>query len=169
LRLGEIGPSELIDGMIVPMAPTGGERGVWESRIGRLIGNFVDARGLGWVLTGEVGIYTRRDPDRVRGADVVFLSRKRSPDPPPKGFLTVAPDVVVDVVSPEDRWQHLRDKLDEYFDIGVGEVWVVEPSGPAVLVYKSPVEVARYAARDIVPGHAELAGLEIAVDELFVL
>ena len=95
LALGDIGPCELIDGNIVPMSPTGGEHGRIELHLGSALHFFVQQRHLGWVLTGEVGIYTRRNPDRVRGADIVFLSRQSWPDGPPCGFLDRAPDLVV--------------------------------------------------------------------------
>jgi Uma2 family endonuclease len=81
--------------------------------------HFVQEHNLGWVMTGEIGIYTRRNPDRVRGADVVFLSKECWPDRPPKGFLEVAPDLVVEIISPNDRWQDVRQNLAEYFAIGV--------------------------------------------------
>lgn len=90
----------------------------------------------GWVMTGKVGIYTRRHPDRVRGANVVFLSKERWPDHPPRGFLEVAPDLVVEIMSPNDRWQDVRQKLAEYFAIGVRWVWIVEPENQTVLVFR---------------------------------
>ena len=107
LAMGDIGPCELIDGRIVPMSPAGVEHGVLEQRLGRALGAFVEDRRLGWVLVGEVGIYTRRTPDRVRGADAAFISGQRLPQRPKKGFLEVAPELVCEVMSPDDRW-HLE-------------------------------------------------------------
>src|SRR5262249_54586048 len=95
LAMGDIGPCELIDGRIVRMSPTGGEHGTIELLLGSKLNDFVRPRRLGWVLVGEVGIYTRRKPDRVRGADVLFLSRKRSPSRPGRKFLDTAPELVV--------------------------------------------------------------------------
>jgi Uma2 family endonuclease len=105
LALGDIGPCELIDGRIVPMSPTGGEHGSLEAILGGELTMFVRQRRLGWVMVGEVGIYTRRQPDRVRGADVAFVSRQRLPKRPGKKFLEVAPELVVEILSPDDRWQ----------------------------------------------------------------
>src|SRR5688500_6568497 len=104
LAMGDIGPCELIDGRIVPMSPTGGSHGIIESRLGSTLSVFVSQHHLGWVLTGEVGVYIRRNPDRVRGADLVFLSRERWPEGPPEGFLDGAPDLVVEIMPPNDRW-----------------------------------------------------------------
>src|SRR5574341_2659219 len=125
--MGDIGPWELIDGRIVPMTPTGGEHGTIEFDLGRELGNFVASHQLGWVTGGEVGIYTRRDPDRVRAADIAFISKSRLPNKPKRGFLSVSPELIVEIMSPDDRWQDVREKIEEYFSIGVDRVWVVEP------------------------------------------
>ncbi len=56
------------------------------------------------MLVGEVGIFTRRNPDTVRGADVAFISNDRYERLDSKrGFLKVPPDLVVEVLSPDDR------------------------------------------------------------------
>ncbi len=55
-------------------------------------------------MGGETGIYIRRRPDTVRSADIVFVSMQRL-SRPTKGFLTVTPELVVEIMSPDDRWQ----------------------------------------------------------------
>ncbi len=167
LLLMSAGLCELVEGRIEPMSPTGGEHGFLEFRLGRHLGNFVDERRLGWVTGGEVGLYTRRDPDTVRGADVVFVSRARLPERPSRGYLAVAPELVVEVLSPDDRWQDVRAKLDEYFAVGVERVWIVEPKNQAVLVYRSPVEFARLGLPDTLEGEGVLAGFRLPVAQLF--
>lgn len=167
LAMGDVGPCELIDGRIVPMAPAGGEHGTVESELDWHLQSFIRDRKLGWVMVGEVGIYTRRDPDRVRGADVVFISKDRLPAPP-KGFLEVAPELVVEVISPGDRWQNIRDKLEEYFAIGVERVWIVEPASRTVLIYRSPTEVQKLDEEDTLKGEGVLEGFTLPVADLFV-
>ena len=114
---------------------SGGD-GIIESRLASALSFFVQQHDLGWVLAGEVGIYIRRNPDRVRGADIVFLSRERWPEGPSEGFLEGSPDLVVEIMSPNDRWQEVRQKIVEYFSIGVRWVWIVEPENRAVLVFQ---------------------------------
>jgi putative restriction endonuclease len=86
-----------VDGRIVPVSPTNPEHGCIEATIAVALGNFARAPNLGLVITGDVGIFTRRNPDRVRGADVVFISHaeyeRRTKT---RGFLDVAPGLVVD-------------------------------------------------------------------------
>lgn len=166
LAMGDIGPCELIDGRVVPMSPTGAEHGQVESTLARLLGNFVEANGLGRVLTGEVGIVTRRSPDRVRGADVVFLSAA-SGSRVPSGFLETPPDLVVEVISPSDRWQDTRETIEEYFAMGVRQVWIVEPRLRTVLVHDGPTAVVRLASGEVLRGTGPLAGFELPVSALF--
>ena len=166
LAMGEVGPCELIDGRIVSMSPTGAEHGRIEGLVARKLGNYVEENALGWVLAGEVGIYTRRDPDRVRAADVVFVSKTQLPEIP-DGFLEFAPELVVEVISPSDRWQDIRDKIDEYFSIGIQRVWIIEPKAHQILVYSSPTDAKRFRVGDTLRGELNLDGFDMAVDTVF--
>lgn len=89
--LGDIGPCELVAGRIVPVAPTGDTHGACEAQIAYVLRAFLKEQPLGRVRTGEVGIYTRRNPDTVRGADVLFISHERYAQQQSPGFLQVAP------------------------------------------------------------------------------
>ncbi len=169
LAMGDIGPCELVDGRIVFMSPTGGKHGLIELYLGSALHHFVQEHNLGWVMTGEVGIYTRRNPDRVRGADVVFLSSERWPEDPPDGFLEVAPDLVIEIMSPNGRWQNVRQKLAEYFAIGVRWVWIVQPENQAVLVFRSITEMQQYGMDDMLVGEGVLEGFTLTVARLFAL
>ncbi|MCL4303305.1 MAG: Uma2 family endonuclease [Anaerolineae bacterium] len=164
--MGDIGPCELIDGRIVLMTPAGGEHGLVEFNLGSELRSFVRQHTLGWVMGGEVGVYTRRNPDRVRGADVVFISKERLPDRP-QGFLEVAPELIVEIISPTDRWQDMHEKLEEYFAIGVQQVWIVEPPTRTVRVYHSATEMYKLTESDILAGEGPLAGFALAVAEIF--
>jgi Uma2 family endonuclease len=164
--LGDVGPCELVDGRMVPMSPTGAEHGTVEGNIAFILKRFVKPRALGWVLAGEVGIYTRRDPDRVRAADVVFVSRERI-DAIPTGFLETAPELVVEVVSPSDRWQDLRQKIGEYFAIGVEAVWIVDPKVRTVLAQTSPTQMRELGEGQELVCKGALEGLTISIPEFF--
>ena len=118
-------------------------------------------------MTGEVGIYTQRDPDRVRGADVVFVSRERMAGGAPKGFLEEAPDLVAEVMSPTDRWVEVQQKIAEYFATGVDRGWIVEPENRAVSVFVSATESHRLGEEDELVGEGALAGFSLRVARLF--
>ncbi|MBK6433505.1 MAG: Uma2 family endonuclease [Anaerolineae bacterium] len=102
----------------------------------------------------------------MRAADIAFISTSRLAQPV-KGYLTVAPDLVVEIMSPDDRWQDLREKLAEYFAIGVTWVWVVEPSARKVLVFHSPTMIEEFNEDDTLTGEGVLAGFAVKVADLF--
>lgn len=165
--MGDIGPCELVEGRIVPMSPSGGLHGKYEFTVAHALGAFAGPRRLGQVFVGETGLYTRRGPDTVRGADVAFLSRDRLPGNPPRGFLTVAPELVVEVVSDDSKWVDLRRKIDEYFAIGVERVWIVEPDLETVLVYRGPADMVKLGKGDVLRGEGVLDGFELPLATLF--
>jgi Uma2 family endonuclease len=169
LAMGDIGSCELIDGRIVPMSPTGGEHADLESELDLALRLFVRQYKLGRVLVGEVGIYTQRNPDRVRGADLAFFSKARLPGRAPKGFLEVAPELVVEIMSPEDRWAEVEQKVVEYCAIGVLWVWVVDPKSRTVSVYRSPTEVQKFAEGDTLVGEGVLQGFALLIADIFAL
>ena len=167
-ELPNLGPCELVLGRIVPMSPAGGEHGRVEANFCEAIRSFVRPRRLGKVLVGEVGIFTRRDPDTVRGADVAFISNERYERLESKrGFLKVAPDLVVEVLSPHDSAAEVAQKLREYFAVGVRLVWVADPEAKAVRAYRSLTDVRELRESDRLSGDDLLPGFEAEVRTLF--
>ena len=71
-------------------------------------------------------------------------------------------------MSPDDRWQAMRDKLADYFSIGVERVWVVEPQNRKVLVFSSIADVEELDEDDTLRGEGVLEGFAMAVGDLFV-
>lgn len=120
------------------MSPTGYRHGAVEAAIARQLGNCVEGRRLGTVMSGKVGIITQRNPDTVRGADVAYISNERLARAKAEGYLDVAPELVVEVVSPSDRWSELNEKVNEYLACGVDEVWIVDPRTQRVSSTREP-------------------------------
>ena len=165
-QMGDLGACELIAGRVVPMTPPKGTHGVIEALLAWFLQSFVLPRKLGWVLTGEAGIYTGRNPDTIRGMDVAFISRARQPTRP-AGYLTVAPELIIEIISPTDRWRDVRDKIEEYFVIGVERVWLVDPERKLVLVYRSEQDFIKLTEVDTLRGEGLLAGFELSLTALF--
>jgi Uma2 family endonuclease len=164
----DIGPCELVAGRIMPMSPTGNELGAIERTVCRLLDSFVEAHRLGKIRVGEVGIYTRRNPDTVRAADVLFISNepyaRRSGT---TAFLDVAPELIVEILSPRDSVMDLADKLREYFALGVTLVWVVDPRRRSVYVFRAPTDVREIREDERLSGEVVLPGFETPVAALF--
>jgi Uma2 family endonuclease len=160
-------PGELIDGRFVPMPPTGWPHARAEVKVSSRLEQFVEASGLGTVLGGEAGIIIRRGPDTVRGADVAYISRERLAQASPDGYLDVAPELIVEIVSPNDRWTDLTAKLEDYFSIGVALVWIVDPRRRRISCYRSPTALALLGPGDTLTAEPMLPGFSLAVSDLF--
>lgn len=163
----DIGPCELVEGRIVPMSPTGDEHGGIESNIGAELRAFARAHKLGKVRVGEVGIFTRRNPDSIRAADVFYISNERYARKESDSFLDVAPELVVEILSPGDSWSSVAQKLREYFAIGVAQMWVVDPESRSVHVYRSPTDAREFTVGDTLSSEDVLPGFSVKVATLF--
>ena len=129
-------PTELIQGQVISMPPPMPRHGQICFRIAYLIQRCLDEHDLGQILTNDSGVVTERDPDTVRGADVAYYSYQRVPKGPLKdGLLAVAPELVFEVLSPDDRWREIHVKVADYLHAGVLAVCVVDDSHRSVHVY----------------------------------
>ncbi len=129
-------PEELVRGRIVPMPMTRPRLGEICGRTDRVLGVFVDEHDLGRVLTNDTGVITERGPDTVRGADLAYYSFARVPKGPlPDRYLDVAPELVVEVLSPTDRWPKVMVKVGEYLAAGVLVVLVLDDERRAAHVF----------------------------------
>jgi Uma2 family endonuclease len=130
-------PSELVEGRLVEMAVPTPRHGQICSKIDRIVGGYVDAHKLGHVVVNDAGILVQRGPDTVRGADVSYYSFSRVPPGPlPKGYLDVAPDVLFEVRSPNDRWRKILNKVTDYLAAGVKLVCVLDPVVESLIAYQ---------------------------------
>jgi Uma2 family endonuclease len=161
--------TELVRGRITLMTPPPAwEHGKTECNLVCPLGMFVDTHDLGRIAVGEVGLYTGRDPDTVRGADILFISHaqlaKRNLDEP---YLDVAPELIVEIRSPSNTRAEIEEKLGEYFAIGVKLVWLADPATRTVSVYRSLTDVRHLTASDELSGEDVLPGFRIAVAKIF--
>ena len=167
-RMPDRGPCELVDGRIVPMSPTNPDHGRIELNIATALRAAVRGQSLGIVMTGEVGIFTARSPDRVRGADVLFISHaqyaRRSKA---RGFLDVAPELVVEILSPENPHVPMADKVREYLAAGVKLVLVVDPFSTTIAAHRPDATARRFGIGDVVPCDDVLPGFSLLVATAF--
>ncbi len=120
-------PEELVRGRVVLTPPPKPRHGYLCNKAGRLLGNFCEEHHLGWVFNNDTGVVTERNPDTVRGADVAFYSFARLPEGPlPDSYPAVAPDLIIEVLSPTDRWPKILMKVGEYLDAGTSLVLVLD-------------------------------------------
>ena len=160
---------ELSEGGLLVMSPAGGEHGVVALSFGAEIRIFVKQNNLGYVTAAETGYILAQTPDgrdTVRAPDVGFVAKDRLPDGLPQGYIPLAPDLAVEVVSPNDEAEAVQRKVMEYLRYGTRLVWVVYPRTRSVVVHT----VEKAITVDIsgtVDGGDVLPGFQLLVREIF--
>jgi Uma2 family endonuclease len=159
--------TELIRGSLRVREAAGFRHGEITATLALAIGQHVMAHGLGLLLAAETGFKLESDPDTVRAPDIAFIRRDRRPVPSPTGFAELAPDLVVEVLSPEDRPGEVLAKVGDWLNAGTRLVWVVDPKREAVRVYRLDGSETVFDSADRLLGEDVLPGFEIVVTDLF--
>lgn len=142
-------PEELVKGRVVPLAVPKPRHGQICGKANRIFGNHAEDRDIGQVLSNDAGVITERGPDTVRGADLAFYSFTRLPKGPlPDGYLDIAPDLIVEVLSPTDRWPKVLAKVAEYLDAGTTVVIVLDDKRRLAHVYRADGSIRLLTADD---------------------
>jgi len=132
----------------------------------------VRPRGLGWV--SPEGVSYRcfpHEPGKVRRADVSFhaLGRLTAARAEAEGFCTVVPDLVVEVVSPNDLADDVNEKRIEWLAAGARLVWVVHPVQQTIHAYRADGTVGLFARADTLTADPVLSDFRTPVADLFRL
>lgn len=129
--------TELIDGEVITMPPASTRHSRVTLKTGARLLAFVEEHGFG-VAAGEGGYILSRHPATVRAPDVAYISFERlgAPDFPETGYFEGAPNLAVEVVSPEDREQDIQRKIELWLEAGAERVWEVRPRLQAVTVHR---------------------------------
>jgi Uma2 family endonuclease len=148
---------ELVAGELLVMAPPGIEHGRVAVNAGALLFNHARATETG-VALGEAGFVLATDPDTVREPDAAFICRARA-DAVGRTFKywPGAPDLAVEVISPEDRPREVDAKAREWVDAGAAAVLVLDPRTRSATVYRPGGAVSTHEddtldLSDAVPG-----------------
>ncbi len=159
---------ELIRGELKTMAPAGFEHGTLAALVTGLLFAHVDTQKLGKVTAAETGFKLTSDPDTVRAPDAAFISQARLDEVGPvKGYWPGAPDLAVEVVSPNDLYTEVSEKVAEWLEAGSGMVVVVNPRSHQVFVHLSPTEVKVLGVEDTLEGGDVVPGWQLPIRELF--
>ena len=160
--------TELVRGDLVVMAPAGGRHGQIAHTSALFIGIHVRGRNLGRVFAAETGFLLRRNPDTVRAPDVAFVAAERfGTEETPAGFLELAPDLVVEVVSPGDSPGAVREKVGDWLSAGTRLVCVLYPQTRTVVVHRQGLPAETLSEGDTLSGVPVLSDFTVRVSELF--
>ena len=167
LQAADLGPCELIRGELVMMTPAGCEHSQIAVAVAAALLSFVSPRKLGIVVGADGGFVIARDPDTVRAPDAAFIAAARVPAQTPQGYFEGAPDLAVEVLSPNDRVGEVNTKVDDWLAAGCRSVWVVDPKTRSVWVHRGRSQITACHVGENIEEPDLLPGFILAVGGIF--
>ena len=157
---------ELVRGVLEVREPPGYTHGRVTVNLAVRLGAHIERARSGHVVVTETGFTLARGPDTVRGPDLAVVRADRVPTPEPRGFLELAPELVVEVLSPGDRPGEVLTKVADWLTGGARLVWVVDPERRVARVYRGDGSEAIVAAGEALDGEDVLAGFSCRLSEV---
>src|SRR5437773_2170161 len=159
-------PYELVNGEIRPVSPTGYEHGSTESRADFELRLYLKGNPIGDVVGGETGFWL--NDDTMRAADVAFIGNEKLAQITERGkYLPFAPDLAIEVVSPNDAADEIQEKVKLYLDAGTKQVWVFYPKIREIVVHYPDGTSKRFTDQDVIDGGDVLPGFSASVTDFF--
>ena len=156
---------ELVDGEII-VSPAGMRHSKVAARIIQMLANAADINSAGEVYSSDVGIILPNG--NLRSPDVSFIGRSKLPaGETPESFGTIIPDLVVEVLSPNDGMRQVADKVAEFLDAGVPLVWLVDPDPRTVTVYRSLTDTTQLTSSETITATPVLPDFSAKVSDFF--
>ena len=154
---------EYFEGELLPMPPTSGVHGDISSNIQWYLQSHVRTNQLGRIYTSDTGFQIG---DRMLIPDVAFISASRLPEERETAF-SISPDIAIEVVSRSDSMSKIVQKAHAYLEAGTRLVWVIEPIGKTVTVYRSETDIQTLTRNDTLTGEDVIEGFSCPVIQLF--
>ena len=158
---------ELVGGQIKVSSSTGMEHGYLSALVGCTLGTHCLDHKLGVVCDSSTAF--KMKSGNKRSPDVSFVSKERLKGLKrlPKGFFEGAPDLAIEVISPNNTFEEIHQKIVEYFESGSRLVWVINPDEESVVVYRGSTPDRLLKRIDFLEGEEVVDGLRLAIVELF--
>ena len=151
---------ELVRGQLIVREPPGGWHGAIQATLSYHVSAHVRRHDLGMVFGQDTGFRIRRDPDTVRAPDLAFVAREKAALVPRRGYPDLAPDLVAEILSPDDRAGEVLAKIGDWLEAGTRLVWVLDPERVESRVHRADGSIAIVAldgsldGEDVLPGFA---------------
>ena len=159
--------AELVRGELRVTPPPGGPHGCTATNLVVLLAAYVKGREHGRVFADGVGYELIQLPHTVRSPDASFVRFNRLPQEGiGPGFLKLAPDLAVEVLSPSESASDLEEKLDDYRGCGTPLIWVVDPVRRTVMIVASDSPVRWLHETDTLDGGEVIPGFLCGVAEI---
>ena len=160
--------SDISNGELIDMENSGAIHGYTCSLLIMALMNYILPRGLGIILDSSTA-FTMKNGNK-RSPDISFVSRDKLKGLTelPDGFLDGAPDLAIEVLSPNNTIAEIDQKIVEYFENGSSLVWVINLKLHYVLVYRSSQEPDRLLKQsDSLDGEDVISGFIMPLCEIF--
>jgi Uma2 family endonuclease len=161
--------SEYICGKVYQKPMPDDDHGALQPFLWLLIRQFLSANPIGRVRTEWRCVFGPPGHERVFLPDVTFATdeRRAVKGRNERTFLWTAPDLAIEVLSPDQDADNFADKLLFYLLHGVRMVWVVNPWERTVRVYRPGEDSRLLGSGDVLDGGDVLPGFSVPVDEIF--
>jgi Uma2 family endonuclease len=85
----------------------------------------------------------------------------------PKGYFEVAPDLAIEVISPDSSFSRLQRKVEQYLNSGSSLVWLFDPELRTVTIYRSKQQPQTLEDAEMLSGEKVLPGFSHGIAEFF--
>lgn len=160
---------ELIDGVPVEKTMSLLSNRV-EAKMIHILEGFSEVNDLGWILGSGCGYRcVPWKPGKIRRPGASFIARDRLPSAEhwSDGYVTIPPDLAVEITSPSDEVYDLERKVEEYLRAGGRLVWVIHPEIRTIQVIRADGSGLWLRAGGELSGEDVLPGFRCPVDALF--
>ena len=158
---------ELVEGRLIRMSPVSFDHGRVVLQMGFLLSRHLEQHPVG-VIGTEIGFKLASNPDTVRGPDIAFIRNERVPTRGKRGYFKGAPDLVIEVLSPDDRPRDTREKVEEYLAEGVPLVVVLDPDKRMATTFRPGISsVALRSLSHVLDLNEVIPGFRCQLREIF--
>jgi Uma2 family endonuclease len=141
-----------------------------EAKIAFLLNEWLEQQPhpRGEVLSGEAGVFLRRNPDTLVGIDVVYIPPQlAAAQTDQTSMIEGAPTLAVEVLSPSDQEEETNEKIQAYLSNGVALIWLVDPHFETVTVYETSQPPILCNIRQTLSADPHLPGFRVPVARIF--
>lgn len=160
------GSWELINGIPVELALSGGRAALTAARLGGHVYTYLLDHPFGYAFGADCGFVLFPDRDTVRAPDFAFVRRDRLPQIPDT-FIRMPPDLAVEVLSPWDRIPDALAKTAMDLEAGVPLVWLIDPVKRTATVFRQDAAPLTIGEGDSLDGGDILPGFTLPLETLF--
>lgn len=158
---------EIIDGVFIPLEYFSYRIGLVNARIATRIGKHAIDTDAGDVLGANAGFVIFPDEGTLLAPAASFIAKHRLPKAEEwDSFPRLAPDLVVEVMSPSDRMTDALRKIALYQRAGVPMLWLVEPAPRTITLFLPDEPPRRLAGDETISAEPVLPGFAMTVDDL---